>query len=138
MKQKTYLKVKGKAKVTIQAAQGQTIETFVNIMKGRQVEPLLGLEDSVVLGILQINSERSTVHTVEAATSENSCIPATTAKIISDHDALFSGIRKFENTEVTFTINDHVKPAIQRDRSIPIAYWDQLSNNLAESKKFLS
>ena len=113
MKQKKYLKVKGKAKVTIQAAQCQTIETFVNIMKGCQVKPLLGLEDSVVLGILQINSEGSTVHTVEAATSENSCIPATTAKIISDHDTLFSGIRKFENTEVSFTINDHVKPVIQ-------------------------
>ena len=118
----TYLNVKGKMKVTIQAAQGQTTETFVYVIKGHQVKSSLGLEDSVALGILQISSEGSTVHSVKTTTSENTRIPPTRAKIILDHDALFSGIGKFENTEVNFTINDQVKSVIQRERSIPFAY----------------
>ena len=116
--------MKRKEKVTIQAPQGRTIDTFVYIIKWHQVEPSLGLEDSVALGLLQINPKGSTVHSVEVTTSDNIHIPATTAKIISDHRALFSGIRKFENTEVNFTINDRFKPVIQRERSTTLTYQE--------------
>ena len=120
----TYLKVKEKAKVTMQAPQGLSIEAFVHIIKGHQVEPSLGLGDSVVLGLLQINPEGSEVHSAEAKTSKNTHILATTAKIISDYIsyALLLGIGKFENPEVNFIISGQVKLVIQQEQSIPLTY----------------
>ena len=63
---KDCLEVKGRAKVELQAARGQTFETFVYVVKGHQVEALLGLEASVALGILSINPQGEDVNTVAA------------------------------------------------------------------------
>lgn len=103
---------------------------LVYIIKWYQVEPLLDLEDSKALGILQTNP-------VEATTSDNTHIPWITPHIISDNDVLFSGIGKFESTEVNFTISDQIKSVIQWEQSIPLAYRDRLSTHLGVLKKYV-
>ena len=62
---KAFLEVKGRAKVSLQAAQGQATETIVYVVKGHDIEPLLGLEDTVALGILTINPEGAVINRVQ-------------------------------------------------------------------------
>ena len=51
--------------MSLQAAQGQATETFVYVVKGHDIEPLLGLEDTVALGILTINPEGAMINRVQ-------------------------------------------------------------------------
>ena len=62
---KSYLEVKGRAKITIKAKLGKTYETYAYVVKGHQTEPLLGEEASKALGILKINPEGELVRHVQ-------------------------------------------------------------------------
>ena len=139
------LEVKGRAKVTIRASKGMTFDTYAYVVKGHQVEALLGLEAGEALGILQIHPEGQTVtpegeavNHVDDNTSTRSDvdIPQDTKAIVDKYPSLFEGIGKFANNEINFDIDESVKPVVQRERPIPFAYRDRLAAHLKELKKY--
>ena len=72
---KNNLEVKGWAKVTPEAMSGQYYDTYIFVVNGHKVEPLVGLDASKALGILSITPEGTLVGATDADKGQ-SAIPA--------------------------------------------------------------
>ena len=94
------LKVKGRAKLALTTVSGATSEQLVYIIEGDYIEPLLGLEASLELGVLEIHPEgrrqdNDTTTPVYQIKEPNN-IPQSVVDIINNHQSVFHGIGKFK------------------------------------------
>ena len=122
---KDLLKVKGRAKLELTTVSGATSDQLVYIIEGDYIEPLLGLEASL-LGALEIHPEGrrqdNDMTTPVYQIKKPSTIPQSVTDIIDSHKSVFHGIGKFKKAEINFDIDRNVKPMVQKERPIPFAY----------------
>ena len=135
---KDLLKVKGRAKIELTTTSGATSEQLVYVIEGGYTEPLLGLEASLELGVLEIHPEghrnANDPETPVYHVKEPEKLPTSVMEIIDKHQSLFEGIGKFNKSEINFDIDESVKPMVQKERQIPFAFRKQVTDHLKELK----
>ena len=55
-------------------------------------------------------------------TSDQRDIPDSMQEVIRTSEEFFTGIAKFNNTEMNFKINEQVKPAVQKECFLSLPY----------------
>ena len=133
---KELLKVKGRAKIDLTTHSGATSEQLVYVIEGSHTEPLLGLEASLELGVIEIHPEGRKSDNDTATPvyhiKEPGSLPTSVIDIIDKHQTLFEGIGKFNKSEINFDIDESIKPTVQKERPIPFAFRKQVSDHLKE------
>ena len=146
-----HLPIKGKAKVTLKAERGATIETWVYIVDDKREQSLLGEADAIGLGIVKLDlrgSDAETVNKLEYETSrDNSTIETISGgktqseididmkKIMSEFPDLFTDATgKVQGPPIKIQIHKEAVPVIQPGRRIPLHYMDRLKVELEKMK----
>ena len=150
------LPVRAKAKVTLKAERGATVETEVYVVESEEVETLLGKDDALRLGIVQLcpEGQERARHVQEqvqwlklsqkVAMDEGEKfsdgrnqqqVDRDMERIVSQYPKLFQGLGEVKGQEVDILLKPTAKPKIQPRRPIPIHYTDKLKKKVAELKR---
>ena len=140
------LPIIGRAKLTLQAEAGATIETDVYVLDSETEESLLGEKDAERLGIIQIRarggSKAVEVRRVKqnrklelegtVATQETGDIEDQMNRVVEEFKPLFEGIGRYKGPPVQIQVKPDARPVIQPPRRIPLHYRQPLEDHLAE------
>ena len=151
-----HLPVVARAKVTLRADRGAILTTYIYIVDDPHVESLLGREDGVALGILQITPEGTvpphhtttppsadTINRLSLTTKQPhphnysdarqpNQIQADIQMIIHKHSHMFQGVGRAKNQVVDIPLRPDARPYIQLPRPIPFHFHPQLQKYLKE------
>ena len=151
----TELPVRAKAKVKLQAAKGALVETEVFIVESAEVETLLGRDDAIRLGIIQLSPEgqerakkiqeqvawlklSKKLETLEGEAFSGGRTQGEVDKdmdrITGQFQELFQGLGKVKGQEVDIQLKPNAKPRVQPRRPIPIHYTARLQKKIEELK----
>ena len=153
---KKELPVRAKAQVTLKAARGARVETEVFIVESNEVETLLGRDDALRLGIIQLCPEGQKKakevweqvawlklsKKVELEEGERFSGGRTQQEVDRDiHNLLqqfpelFQGLGEVKKQTVDIQLKPGATPKVQPRRTIPIHYMDKLKKKVEELKK---
>ena len=138
-----HLPIKGKAKVTLQAERGASIETWAYIVDNCNGQSLLGEADAVRLGIVKLNLEGATEENIQKISYVPKSPPPTVGIIsggqtqdeidssmkdlVKEFSGLFSDhTGKYNGKPIKIHFNRPAIPVIQPQSRIPLHYVDRL------------
>ena len=142
-----HLPIKGKAKVTLTAERGASIETWVYVVDDKREESLLGENDAVRLGIVKLDLKGSTEEVVSRITYAQKApnlsketvsdgqtqgdIDASMQNIINNFPNVFTNrTGKFKGEPIQIQCKPDYTPVIQPSRRIPLHYVSKLKTEI--------
>ena len=153
-----HLPIQGKAKVTLRAEKGATIESYVYVVYDKWEQSLLGEQDAIHLGIVKLHPQGA-AEAVSPVNPESEAqisrrisypkrseapqrgivsggetqaeIDANMKKFISQFPALFfAKTSKFQGPPIKIQVHPNATPMIQPPRHIPLHYVERLQTEI--------
>ena len=137
------LPIRGRAKVQLKAKAGATITTYVFLNDSDRDSSLLGKEDAVRLGIVEVNLAGAASEVkpndvgvnrikmigskdLQSDTTSQEMTRETEQKmkqIVTEFKDMFGGVGKYKGPAVKIQLKEGVRPVIQPPRRIPLHLW---------------
>ena len=147
--------IRGKAKVTLCAEKGATIESYVYVVDDKQEQSLLGEQNTIRLGIVKLHPQgaaeavsldkpeseaqvsRRISYPKRSESPQNGIVSGggTQTEIDANMKKLSAKTGKFQGPPIKIQVHPNATPMIQQPQRIPLHYMERLQSEITKMSK---